>query len=131
MGRVAVPTFLLRKLYRRGSLREVGDGRFAFTLQNPLASATVTGPPKATVNGIVHKAKDIKVNGLDLESLTPEAPWRFEKGQHVDLVFAGHVLRGANRILVEVPTAEFGALEIFVEDRLAAYCDVPATDESE
>lgn len=114
--RVGFPSFLLRKLYRRGSLTPTAGG-FRFTLQNPLANATIVAPPRFVINGIQytgHQADAV----VDLGSLTPSQPFVFERGTSLDIGFSGMLLRGANRIQIEAETDEFGLLEIFVEDRL-------------
>lgn len=122
---MGVPTFLLRKLYKRGSLRETADGRFAFALRNALATATITSPPRIVVNGIAHAPDSIDAGSLDLAGITEEHPFRFTKGKEVLLHFPGQLLRGGNRIHITVDTREFGRLDWLVEDREAEYCDLP------
>ncbi|MGB1586515.1 MAG: hypothetical protein ACPHID_05675 [Thermoplasmatota archaeon] len=110
------PSFLLRKLYRRGSLTPVAGG-FRFTLQNPLATATIVAPPRFVINGVQFTGAQVDAV-IDLGALTAAKPFVFERGTSLDLQFAGALLRGANRIQIEAETDEFGLLEIFVEDRL-------------
>lgn len=119
-----VPDFLLRKLYRRGSLRETADGRFGFVLQNPLGTGTVVGPPQVVVNGIAYKPEQVQ-GPVDLAAITPAAPFLFRKGDRVDLSLPGRLLRGGNRIHITVPTLEFGEVELYVEDKEAEYCEIP------
>ncbi len=128
---MGIPGFLVRKLYKRGSLRETADGRFAFVLHNPLGDATIVAPPRFTINGIRHKPSDIAVRGLDLASISMETPYHFGKGAALDLFFSGRLLRGANRIHMVAATKEFGELELFVEDNEADYCDLPGANEEE
>jgi hypothetical protein len=122
---VEVPDFLLRKLYKRGSLRETGDGRFAFTMQNPLANASLVAPPRVVVNGVAYPADKVAARRIDLAGITPQSPFLFRRGDQVTLNFEGHLLRGGNRIHIQVVTKEFGSLDIHVEDREAEFCDVP------
>ena len=49
---MGIPLFVLRKLYRRGSLTQTGERRFRFTLQNPLDDATLVAPPRIVINGV-------------------------------------------------------------------------------
>ncbi len=128
---MGIPGFLVRKLYRRGSLRETADGRFGFVLHNPLGQATIIAPPRFTINGIRHRPSAIRVAHLDLEGISPEAPYVFGKGDAIDLSFDGRLLRGANRIHMVAATKEFGELELFVEDQEADYCDMPGAVEEE
>ncbi|MES2153901.1 MAG: hypothetical protein V4510_02070 [bacterium] len=120
-----VPEFLLRRLYKRGSLRETGDGRFAFTLQNPLRVATILAPPHVVVNGISYKPSDIGMDHLDLSSIAESKPFVFRKGQEATLHFPGRLMRGGNRIHITVETKEFGHVEIYVEDKEAEFCELP------
>ncbi len=128
---VSIPGFLVRKLYKRGSLRETADGRFAFTLHNPLGSATIIAPPAFTINGIRHQADAVHATGLELSHISTDKPFVFSKGAHLDVTFEGRLLRGANRIHMVASTKEFGDLELFVEDREADYCDMPGAAEEE
>lgn len=120
-----LPSFLLRKLYKRGSLRETDAEHFAFRLRNPLGGATLVSPPRFVINGMSHEADDVDAGDLDLSALSEDDPYRFEKGDEVELRFRGRLLRGGNRIHVSVQTKEFGRLEFLVEDREAEFCDLP------
>lgn len=128
---MGIPDFIIRKLYKRGSLREVGDTRFAFTLRNTLAKATVIQPPLVVVNGINHPAPEVKSRGVDLAAISPTTPFVFQKGAQVTMRLKGRLLRGGNRIHITVTTQEYGELEIYVEDSEAIFCDVPGTEAEE
>jgi hypothetical protein len=123
-----VPDFVLRKLYRRGSLRETGNGRFSLTLQNPLGTATIVGPPIFVINGIAYKPDQV-AGPVDFTTLSPEHPFVFRKGDVADVAFPGRLLRGGNRIHLAVPTVEFGEIEVYVEDLQAAFCDLPQPED--
>jgi len=115
---VALPEFLLRKLYRKGSLRETAPGAFAFTLHNPLGDATLVEPPRIVVNGILFPPERVEA-GVALESISPLAPFPFRRGDRLTLRFQGHLLRGGNRIHIKAMTKEWGELSIYAEDRPA------------
>ncbi len=121
---MGVPGFLLRKLYERGSLRETADGCFSFRLQNPLATATLIGPPVFVINGVHYHGDDVLADGVSLADIAPDAPFAFRKGDQLELTFPGRLLRGGNRIHMAVPTKEFDEIEFLVEDRAATFCDV-------
>lgn len=121
-----VPDFVLRKLYRRGSLRETGEGRFAFTLQNGLRNATLVAPPKIVVNGILHAPESVSAGRVRLQEVSDQRPFVFAKGAHVTLHLKGHLMRGGNRVHISIVTLEYGRLELYFEDKEAAFCDVPA-----
>ncbi len=126
---MAIPGFLLRKLYKRGTLRETADGRFSFSLHNPLAAATLIGPPTFVINGMHYPPQDVGAQGIPLDEVSPDNPLIFEKGDELQLVFKGRLLRGGNRIHLTVDTEEFGEIDVLVEDREAAYCDLPVKEE--
>ncbi len=122
-----VPEFLLRRLYKRGSLRETGDGRFAFTLQNPLRLATILAPPHIVVNGMSYRPDAVAFDRMDLTRIGTDNPFIFRKGENATLHFPGRLLRGGNRIHMTVQTKEFGSVEVYVEDKEAIFCELPGT----
>ena len=126
---VGIPLFLLRKLHRRRSLTQTGDKRFRFTMQNPLADATLIQPPRFVINGVDYPAAGVDAP-VDLGSISPAAPFVFPKGGRFDLNFNGSLLRGANRIHIVAVSEEFGDLEIFVEDKVIQdRCALPGSEE--
>lgn len=125
---MTIPAFLARKLYKRSSLRETADGRFAFTLHNPLGNATLVAPPRFVINGVRHMPGEYSVEGLDPAQIGPENPFEFPKGAQIDVAFTGRLLRGANRIHLIAETKEFGIIDMLVEDREADYCDLPGVE---
>lgn len=130
-GTVGIPDFVLRKLYKRGSLRETGDNRFAFTLRNTLGTATLLAPPVIVVNGISYPANLVRTSAVDVASISARNAFVLRKGMQVTLRFPGRLLRGGNRIHITAQTEEFGEIEIYVEDREAEFCDVPGTKSEE
>jgi hypothetical protein len=128
---VDLPEFLLRKLYKKGSLRETSAGMFRFTLRNILGTATVLGPPHVTVNGISYPPNKVRSSRLDLAAIGPDQPFEFRKGDEVTLRMPGSLLRGGNQIQVLAHTKEFGDIRIEAEDRCAEFCDLPGSDSEE
>lgn len=122
---MGVPGFLLRKLYKRGSLTILDDERFAFTMQNPLANATLLSPPLITVNGIHHDAKDVDAGAIDLHRISENHPWVFKRGTEMELHLKGRLMK-SNRIHIRVQTKEFDDIDFLVEDHLR-----PTGDEEE
>lgn len=132
---MALPAFVLRKLYRRGSLRQVGAGHFAFVLQNPLGTATLLEPPLIVVNGIRYDADDIEPTPLehspdvDLDRVAPDHPFRFERGMAYDLRMPGRLMRAGNRIHLEVLTREWGTIDVLFEDAEQDVCEMHGGEE--
>lgn len=128
---VDLPEFLLRKLYKKGSLRETSAGMFRFTLRNTLGTATVVNPPFVTVNGIGYGPGKVRSSRVDVDAIGPDNPFEFRKGDQVTLRMPGSLLRGGNQIQVLVHTKEFGDIRIEAEDKCAAFCDLPGGDSEE
>jgi hypothetical protein len=128
---VGIPDFLLRKLYRKGSLRSTADGKFAFSLHNVLGTATVVSPPRVVVNGIAYAADKIESRKVHPASITERTPFLFRKGDRLTVRLPGRLLRGGNHIQVTVKTREFGDLVIEADDSEADYCDVPGSASEE
>ena len=124
---VGIPDFLLRKLYRKGSLRSTADGKFAFTLHNVLGTATVVAPPRVVVNGIAYPPEKLESRQVQPDTMAERTPFVFRKGDRITVRMAGHLLRGGNRIQVTVKTREFGDLNIETDDAEADFCDVPGS----
>lgn len=128
---MGIPDFLLRKLYRKGSLRTTADGKFAFTLHNILGTATVVAPPRVVVNGILYPPDKLQSKKVRPTDITERTPFVFRKGDRITVRMAGHLLRGGNRIQVTVKTREFGDLNIEADDAEADFCDVPGSGAEE
>ncbi len=121
---VRVPDFILRKLYKKGSLHQVSATHFAFTFQNPFGTATLLATPRIVVNGISYRSEQIE----GLPGATPDAPFVFRKGTSQQLKLPGQLLRGGNRIHLIAETKEFGTVEVYAEDKDADFCEVPGMD---
>ena len=128
---MGIPDFLLRKLYKKGSLRTPADGRFGFTLHNILGTATVVAPPRVVVNGILYTPDKLQSKKVRPADITERTPFVFRKGDRITVRMAGHLLRGGNRVQVTVKTREFGDLNIEVDDAEADFCDVPGSSAEE
>lgn len=125
---MGLPEFLLRKLYKKGSLHETAPGQFGFALFNRFGPATIVAPPHVSVNGITIPPERIRGVGVDLSAVSFQRPFEFAKGQEVALRLPGSLLRGGNHIRVIVQTKEFGELRIDVEDSSAEFCDLPGSN---
>jgi hydroxymethylglutaryl-CoA reductase (NADPH) len=56
-----VPSFMLKKLYKKGSLRNGSEG-LEFTLENSLSTVSLTKLEKVTVDGQEFPADQVEVN---------------------------------------------------------------------
>jgi hydroxymethylglutaryl-CoA reductase (NADPH) len=116
---VKIPSFVLKKLYVRGSLRAEPRG-LRFTLRNTLASASLTGVRRLTVAGQDVPAERVRVRvgaaEVDLASVSPELPFVFPRNGEAEVLVLGPPPDGRVKVRLEADSAEFGELLIEFED---------------
>jgi hypothetical protein len=119
----AIPPFLLRKLYVRGSLRAEGDG-FALDLKNVIAPGTIAAFTGLDVDGQAMDPAQVTVvppsgNPRSMDEISAQATLLFPVGAQVALRVAGQALEpGPHEIVVHVVVQEVGPLDIPVSDTL-------------
>lgn len=114
---MAVPSFLLRKLYKRHSLVILDDSHFAFSLHNRLGNATLLTPPAITVNGVHHPPSQVDAGHLQLAEISEDRPFTFRRGTVLELHLQGQLMK-SNRIHIRVMTKEFDDIDFLVEDQV-------------
>ncbi|CAG0941712.1 hypothetical protein ANRL1_00659 [Anaerolineae bacterium] len=118
-----IPTFLLKKLYVKGSFKNTANG-FELALQNTLAPGTLLGFSPLKLDGrdipldhiliIVNDAPPRRASEISLASPSP-----FPLNGKVTLRVEDQPLTpGAHRVTVEVNTKEAGTLKIDAEDSI-------------
>ena len=117
-----IPKFILRKLYKKGSLKNVdldGDGNpdgFSFELENKLANATILPDerPGIKVDGVPiepenitirYEGKEIKLSELNTEVL-------FAKGTTMEIVvkYDGGLPAGEHKLEFSSKSKEYGKI---------------------
>ena len=120
----AIPPFLLKKLYAKGSLHTEEDG-FVLDLKNSIAPGTITAFTGLDVDGrAVEPAQVTLVPFGDAprsaSDVSSEAPLSFPVGAIVTLRVAGQTLDpGPHEFIIHVVVQEVGLLDIPVSDTLA------------
>ncbi|MGA9349331.1 MAG: hydroxymethylglutaryl-CoA reductase [Anaerolineae bacterium] len=120
----AVPSFMLKKLYVRGSLKNTATG-FKLTLKNILAPGTIIGLDSLKVDGYEVALENIRVrsgSGTDVaaSAITTQSPVAFPLNSTATIQVVGEPLTsGCHDILIAVNTKEVGLLEIPVADSIA------------
>jgi len=120
----AVPSFMLKKLYVRGSLKNTAAG-FELTLKNILAPGTIIGLNSLKVDGHEVALENIRVrsgSGTDVvvSAITAQSPVAFPFHSTATIRVVGEPLAsGSHDILIAVNTKEVGLLEIPVADFIA------------
>jgi hypothetical protein len=119
----SIPTFLLTRLYVRGSLHNTATG-FTLTIQNTLAPGTIVGLAPLQVDGAEYPIETIRAvlpDGTQVPAtdVSVDSPVRFTIGDKVTLQVAGAPLpAGTHRLTISPQTKEAGPLCIQVEDRI-------------
>ncbi len=121
---VVVPEFLIRRVYKKGSLKKLDNGA-SFELKNVLGPGFISGFNYVKINDTVFEANEVKfitagqeLLGQDVSEANPVA---FRLGQEGTLVMTGKpcVIDGTNKITVEVMNPEAGKVQLNVEDSMA------------
>jgi hydroxymethylglutaryl-CoA reductase (NADPH) len=120
----AIPPFILKKLYVRGSLRNT-DGGFALELKNAVAPGTIIAFAGLDVDGQMMAPSQITLTMLDGElreanGISGQSPLSFDLGTTVVLHASGRTLEpGPHELAVHVVVQEIGPLHIPISDELA------------
>ncbi len=120
----SVPSFLLRKLYVKGSLRNTDTG-FEVTIQNTLAPGTIVALDPLQVDGMeypLHTTSAVLPDGRHVSAtdVSAQAPVRFTIGDKVVIRVEGQPLpAGRHRLTIAPKTMEAGTLDIHAEDVIA------------
>jgi hydroxymethylglutaryl-CoA reductase (NADPH) len=119
----AIPTFVLKKLYVKGSLR-MEDDKFALDLANSIAPAVITAFTRLNVDNhildpgqvtLVRSNGDVHVAA----KVSTDAPLPFPLGETITLRVDDQTLEpGPHEVTVHVVVQEVGPLEIPITDTL-------------
>ncbi len=119
---MAIPSFLLKKLYVKGSLRNTADG-FEFALRNTLAPGSIIGLGPVTIDDAAYPPEAITI-------ITPTRQWRgdeissknpavFPMNEETRISVVGKpIAPGTHHIVFSVMTREVGRIEIDLTDAL-------------
>ena len=120
---VVVPEFLIRRVYKKGSLKKIENGA-SLELKNVLGPGFISGFNYVKINDAVFEAHEVKfiTGGQELagESVSEANPVAFRLAQEVTLVMTGKdcVVDGANKIVIEVINPEAGKVQLTVFDNV-------------
>ena len=117
-----IPTFLLRKLYVKGSLENVDDG-FKFMLKNSISSGTAISIEPIKVNGnaypldaVTISSEDGEINGTEISETTT---FPIKVGLDLTIHVKGEQLAaGDHTIDISLSTKEVGKLAFDVTDSI-------------
>ena len=117
-----IPSFLLKKLYMKGSLENVDDG-FAFKIKNSLAPGTATAMDPIKVDNkeypldaLTIKVGEEKYSGA---SISDGEAFPIKVGVEIELHIKGDPLpEGEHKIEISIVTKEAGKLAFDVTDAI-------------
>ena len=120
--KLQIPTFLLRKLYVKGSLTNTDDG-FMLKLKNTISSGTAVTLEPIQVDGneypldsLTIRSEDGEINGGEVSA---ENTFPIKVGVEIELIIKGNQLdAGEHKIDISLTTKEVGKLAFDVTDTI-------------
>ena len=118
-----VPEFLLKRIYKKGSLKKLDDG-VSFGLKNILGPGFISGFNYIHINEHKFEAKDVTFTTQGVETkgtdVTEENPIRFRLGQEGTLKVndSNCIVEGTNKIILEIMNPEAGKVTVHLEDKI-------------
>ena len=119
----AIPTFILKKLYVAGSLRNTEEG-CQLQIRNTLAPATITGVGAVSIDGVAHPPAEVALlRGNERLAATDAGsahPVSFDINTVVTIIIKNTKLTpGEHRIGLDVTSREAGRLKVDITDSVA------------
>ena len=121
---VVVPEFLIRRIYKKGSLKKLENGA-SLELKNVLGPGFISGFNYVKINDTIYEAENVKFITVGKEitknDVSEENPLAFRLGQEGTLVMTGQdsVVSGVNKIIIEAMNPEAGKVQLTVDDTVA------------
>lgn len=116
-----VPDFLIKRVYKKGSLRQTTDG-VEFQLKNVLGPGVITGLESVQINEEIFAKQVIKFTTagmvLDAQNVDEKNPICFRLNQEgtMFLEAARCLQEGINKIIIEFINPEAGKMKITLTD---------------
>ncbi len=120
-----IPEFLLRRVYKKGSLKQTKDG-VCFDLKNILGPGFISGLNFVKINGFTFNSKDVKFltagKEIPAEAVSEKNPIGFRLGQEGTLLLEGAkcLKNGLNQIIIELMNPEAGVVKFSLSDNFSA-----------
>jgi len=123
-----IPSFLLKKLYKKGSLRQIEEG-IAFDLKNILGPGFITGINFVKINDMEYNSSVIKIikSGVATlaEHVTHDSPLLIKLNEEITCILdtcisepAAQLQQGINNIIVELISMDAGKVQVNLSDTL-------------
>ena len=118
-----VPNILLRRIYKKNSLRNINEG-VAFELKNVIGPGIITRINSVKVNNQEFKPNNIKLTTTDTsiqaDKVNEESPLFCKFNQVVTISLTGPrcILPGENTLFIEIISREAGLIQVKFSDNL-------------
>ncbi len=117
-----IPSFMLKKIYEAGSLKNV-EGGFQFALKNNIGSGTLVGLAKVEVDGVAVEPENIMAGRGEATAKASEMSYQkpvyFNVGDTFVVKVLGQTLApGEHNITLTVNTSEIGQVSIPISDTI-------------
>lgn len=116
-----VPDFLLRRIYKKGSLRETTDG-IAFELKNILGPGNITAINFIKINDNIYNSSVIKFMSANAQVLathiSSENPLLIKLNQEATCILEGAkgLQAGLNKIIIDIISQDIGPVQVTLTD---------------
>lgn len=116
-----IPEFLLRRIYRKGSLRMTDEG-IEFDLKNMLGPGVISGISFIEINGKKYDAEAIKLMTSEVSTLaskiSKDNPVVFRLHQEGTVLLEGarELKEGINKIILELVSREAGKVQVSLNE---------------
>lgn len=118
-----IPDFLLKRVYKKGSLRETAEG-IAFDLKNIFGPGSITGINFIKINDSIYETPFIKIITQGASTIashiSPDNPMCFKLNQETTCLLEGakSLKEGLNKIIVELITRDLGIVQVTLTDNI-------------
>ncbi|MEI8389235.1 MAG: hypothetical protein WCG23_05040 [bacterium] len=118
-----IPSFLLKKIYKKGSLRHIEEG-IAFDLKNILAPGLITGINFVKINDDIYNSSVIQIikSGVETiaEQISSEDPLIVKLNEEITCVMKSglKLQEGINNIIVELTSYGVGKVQVNLSDTI-------------
>lgn len=116
-----VPEFLMKRVYKKGSLKQTDDG-ICFDLKNVLGPGFISGFNFVQINDAIFSPDKVKFltqgEEISAESVNEKNPIGFRLGQEGTLILQGAkcLKDGINQIIIELMNPEAGKVKLSLSD---------------
>jgi len=118
-----LPEFILKRVYKKGSLRETTEG-IAFDLKNIIGPGIVTGINYIRINDDTYNSSMIKIIRAGVatvaENISTDNPMIFRLNDEITCVIQSclELKEGLNNIIVELISKDVGKVCVTLSDNL-------------